>query len=113
MPEGSMLIFDRNAINARRVFGEIQDLEADGSLAQRRTEIWPQVMVDRECATYTMHNKSRPLPVIGCAGASALAYVTTKADIEAKCACEDVLTVEKTEAATKTTTTKAKATEEK
>lgn len=107
MPEGSMLIFDRNAINARRVFGEIQDITAEGGLVNRRTEIWPQVMVDRECSTYTMHNKSRPLPVIGCAGASALAYVTTKADIEAKCACEDVLTVNKTEEKTAAKTTAA------
>ena len=100
MPEGSMLIFDREAINARRVFGEIQEISAEGGLVQRRTEIWPKVVVDQECETYSMHSRSRPLPVIGCAGASALVYIATAEGVKAKKDCDDVLEVTKTVEAT-------------
>ena len=91
MPEGSMLIVDRRALASRRMFAPIRRLfrRGDNFAGIRRiaSPIWLSSKVDEDCDTVDMHLWSKPLPVIGCPGATVFAKIATQECVDELCAC--------------------------
>lgn len=117
MPEGSMLIIDRRAIRSRRMFAPIRRLfEQGGNFAGIRriaSPIWLSTKVDMECDKVDIHLWSKPLPILGCAGATLFAKIATKECVDALCQCPplgvpavEVAPAAKTATATKTAAAK-------
>lgn len=91
MPPDSVLIVNRRALRSRRMFAPIRRLfkrnDMFAGIRKIASPFWLSTKVDEECDSIDMHMWSKPLPIVGCSGATIFAKVVTEECVDNLCEC--------------------------